>query len=511
MRKKLLSILLVLSLMLALVPAAFATDAVRAKLEIDGTTLDFSGSGTATADCWNGDWTAVTHIDLGYKIRGVAEDVLARCVNLVSFEAIKGCYLRTYNGGLISMDREQMLAAPNKCTAYEIPDLVQTVKTGAFRYCQGLTAVTFPASLTTIEAQTFTSCLSLTAAALPDGLKTIGDFAFAGCAALTSVLIPKSVTSIGAGAFTGCTALTAIDYSGTEAEWAQLTKGENALPEGVTVNFNAPIHHYGSWTGTDPNCTTEGQRTRTCTDEGCGHTEEMTLPARGHYWGIGRVTTPPTETTTGVRTYTCRTYGCNGTGYEVLDPEIWAYEQFGDVDPTLWSYEGIQFCVMMGYMSGMDTHVFAPRGVTTRAQLVQILYNFVGGPEVSGETPFTDLTANWYKDAVLWAYQTGVTSGTSETTFSPNDPVTREQVAVLLYKFADKVLEVGGAETPADLSRFPDGDQVSSWAREAMADAVALGIINGTKVDDQVFLAPQGSATRDQIATMFEGFCASLA
>ena len=211
----------------------------------------------------------------------------------------------------------------------------------------------------------------------------------------------------------------------------------------------------------------------------------------------------------GIVEHTCGR--CNGTGYEVLDPEIWAYEQFGDVDPTLWSYEGIQFCVMMGYMSGMDTHVFAPRGVTTRAQLVQILYNFVGGPEVSGETPFTDLTANWYKDAVLWAYQTGVSAGTSETTFAPNDPVTREQVAVLLYEFADKVLEIGGAETPADLSQFPDGDQVSSWAREAMADAVALGIINGTKVDDQVFLAPQGSATRDQIATMFEGFCVSLA
>ena len=77
----------------------------------------------------------------------------------------------------------------------------------------------------------------------------------------------------------GCTALTAIDYSGTEAEWAQLTKGENALPEGVTVNFNAPIHHYGFWTGTYPNCTTEGQRTRACKDDGCGHTEEMTLPA----------------------------------------------------------------------------------------------------------------------------------------------------------------------------------------------------------------------------------------
>jgi len=88
MRKKLLSILLVLSLMLALVPAAFAADAVRTELESDGTTLAFYGSGVATADCWNGDWTAVTHVDLGYEIRGVAENVLARCVNLVSFEAI---------------------------------------------------------------------------------------------------------------------------------------------------------------------------------------------------------------------------------------------------------------------------------------------------------------------------------------------------------------------------------------------------------------------------------------
>ena len=78
MKKKLLSILLVLSLMLALVPAAFAAGDVSAELESDGTTLTFSGSGVATADCWDGDWTAVTHIALGFEIRGVAEDVLAR-------------------------------------------------------------------------------------------------------------------------------------------------------------------------------------------------------------------------------------------------------------------------------------------------------------------------------------------------------------------------------------------------------------------------------------------------
>ena len=491
MRKKLLSILLVLSLMLALVPAAFAADAVSAELESDGTTLTFSGSGTATADCWNGDWTAVTHIALGFEIRGVAEDVLARCVNLVSFETIKGSwYLQTYNGGLISEDSKQMLAAPNKCTAYEIPDLVQTVKTGAFRYCQGVTAVTFPASLTTIEAQAFTSCLSLTDVQLPDGLKTIGDFAFA-----------------------GCTALTAIDYSGTAAEWAQLTKGENALPEGVAVNFNAPIHHYGSWTGTYPSCTTEGQRTRACKDDGCSHTEEMTLPARGHYWDVGRVTTPPTETTAGVRTYTCRIYGCNATRTEEipkLAPQVPVSERFDDVDPNGWACEDIQYCVDHDLMNGIGNRKFAPKMVMTRAQMVQVLYNIVGEPAVTGETTFTDLTANWYQNAVLWAYQTGVASGMSETTFAPDDPVTREQVTVFLAEFADRVLDKYTPYMWDALFPFLDRESISYYARTAMNWACNLGLIKGIPGPGGLRLEPQSYATREQMAVILAQFCREL-
>lgn len=331
------------------------------------------------------------------------------------------------------------------------------------------------------------------------------------CSALTEVTIPASVTEVRGFSFMGCTALTDVYYTGTQAQWdaVRIDTSYGDPFKNAAVHVDAEQHVFGAWqTVEQPGCEQPGTISRTCTN-GCGLKQTAAVPALDHDWDEGVVTKESDGVLCGILHVTCKR--CGAESDELLMPEIWAYEQFGDVGPTLWSYEGIQFCVMMGYMSGMDTHVFAPRGVTTRAQLVQILYNFVGGPEVSGETPFTDLTANWYKDAVLWAYQTGVTSGTSETTFSPNDPVTREQVAVLLYKFADKVLEVGGAETPADLSRFPDGDQVSSWAREAMADAVALGIINGTKVDDQVFLAPQGSATRDQIATMFEGFCASLA
>ena len=349
---------------------------------------------------------------------------------------------------------------------------------------------------------------------IPEGITRLNSHLFVDCTALESISLPASLTSIGFRSFQGTNNIKFVCYAGTEEQWNNISisvdtsTAKPSIPfDGAKICYEHPDHVFDPLTNTPATCTDDGRIAGTCTV--CGYSMDTVLPAYGHIWDLGTLLAAPEGVRCGIVEHTCGR--CNGTGYEVLEPEIWAYEQFGDVDPTLWSYEGIQFCVMMGYMSGMDTHVFAPRGVTTRAQLVQILYNFVGGPEVSGETPFTDLTANWYKDAVLWAYQTGVTSGTSETTFSPNDPVTREQVAVLLYKFADKVLEVGGAETPADLSRFPDGDQVSSWAREAMADAVALGIINGTKVDDQVFLAPQGSATRDQIATMFEGFCASLA
>ena len=311
----------------------------------------------------------------------------------------------------------------------------------------------------------------------------------------------------------GCTALTAIDYSGTEAEWAQLTKGENALPEGVTVNFNAPIHHYGSWTGTDPNCTTEGKRTRTCTDDGCGHTEEMTLPARGHYWGIGRVTTLPTETTTGVRTYTCRTYGCNATRTEEipkLAPRVPVSERFDDVAPNSWAYEDIQYCVDYELMAGVGGGRFEPKTLTTRAQLVQILYRLAGAPEVSGETPFTDLTADWYKTAVLWAYQTGVTSGVSETTFAPDTPVTREQVAVFLAGFADRVLDRYTPYMWDALFPFQDREQISYYARTAMNWACDLGLIKGIPGPGGLRLEPQSSATREQMAVMIARFCRRL-
>ena len=190
--------------------------------------------------------------------------------------------------------------------------------------------------------------------------------------------------------------------------------------------------------------------------------------------------------------------------------EVDVTQMFTDVEKN-WAYPGIQYCVTHGIMGGMGDGTFAPTGTTTRAQIVQILYNLEGTPAVSGTTPFTDLTANWYKPAILWAYQNNVVAGTSPTTFDPERPVTREQIAVILTQYMFNVLKMNRTWTPADLSAFPDGANVSSWAKEAMQDAVALGLINGTKAPDgKVYLDPQGSAARQQVATILMNFCQNV-
>ena len=276
------------------------------------------------------------------------------------------------------------------------------------------------------------------------------------------------------------------------------------------ASFRCVEAHEHSYTAvvTAPTCTAKGYTTHTCS---CGDSYVDTYTdALGHAWDSGKVTKQPTATETGVRTYTCTR--CSATKTETIPAtgSVDVTQMFTDVTKN-WAYPGIQYCVTHGIMGGMGDGTFAPTGTTTRAQIVQILYNLEGTPAVSGTTPFTDLTANWYKPAILWAYQNNVVAGTSPTTFAPDQPVTREQIAVILTQYMFHVLKMERTWTPADLSTFPDGAQVSGWAKEAMQDAVALGLINGTKASDGlVYLDPQGSAARQQVATILMNFCQNV-
>ena len=280
-----------------------------------------------------------------------------------------------------------------------------------------------------------------------------------------------------------------------------------AFEAGSVLVSAAPHVHDYAVTVTAPTCTEKGYTTHTCA---CGDSYVDTyVDALGHAWDEGKVTKPATEAEDGVKTFTCTR--CGETKTEVIPAtgSVDVTKMFTDVSHS-WADDGIQYCVTHQLMSGIGNDLFGPKLTTTRAQIVQILYNLEGEPKVSGTTPFTDLTQDWYQDAVLWAYQTGVVAGTSSTTFEPDLPVTREQIAVILMEYMTRVLKLERTWTPADLSIFPDADSVSDWAKDAMADAVGLGLISGASNGGQTLLEPQGSATREQVATILMEFCKNV-
>lgn len=290
---------------------------------------------------------------------------------------------------------------------------------------------------------------------------------------------------------------------------AKNTKFKDYSTETSRVYFTVTAEHIHQYTSTvtPPTCTEQGYTTYTCT---CGdsYRSDYTNPL-GHSWDAGVVTTPATETAPGVKRYTCTR--CSATRTETIAQLTCPSAGFTDVPgANNWAHAGIDYCVSNGLMYGVGGSRFAPQTATTRAQIVQILYSLSGSPSVSGAAPFTDLTQDWYKNAVLWAYQTGVVSGMSATTFAPNVPVTREQIAVILMSYAQKVLGVSRTWTPADLSRYPDASRVSAWAHNALADTVSLGLISGTLRGGQAYLDPQGSATREQVATILMQFCKNV-
>ena len=180
---------------------------------------------------------------------------------------------------------------------------------------------------------------------------------------------------------------------------------------------------------------------------------------------------------------------------------------FTDVKSGDWFYEAVQYVYDKGMMTGVSADRFAPASTTTRGMIVTILYRLENEPAVSGELPFTDVEAGaWYADAVAWAAANDIVNGTSATTFAPNSPITREQMATMLYRFA-QYKGMDAVTLQEHLTGYPDGDQVSDYAIPAMNWAVGQGLIAGM---ENGTLVPQGSATRAQVATILMRFCENV-
>lgn len=180
---------------------------------------------------------------------------------------------------------------------------------------------------------------------------------------------------------------------------------------------------------------------------------------------------------------------------------------FGDVKSADWFYNDVKYVYEKGMMAGTAADVFAPNATTTRAMIVTILYRLEGSPAVTGTSAFVDVPAGqWYTDAVNWAAANQIVKGTSATTFAPNASITREQMAAILYRYAQyKGYDV---TKKADLSGYSDNGQVSAYAKDALAWANAAKLINGVT---NTTLAPQGNATRAQVSAILHRFCDGVA
>lgn len=192
---------------------------------------------------------------------------------------------------------------------------------------------------------------------------------------------------------------------------------------------------------------------------------------------------------------------------EVEETEETETISFKDVKENDWFYEAVSYAVENGLMSGMSEDIFAPNTPLTREMLAVVLYNVEGQPEGTEANTFTDVKGDmWYTDAILWANENGIVAGYDNGAYGVGDLITREQFATILYRYA----QFKGYDTTQGgmaVREFSDYENISDYARPAMAWAVNAGIMGG--MDDGT-LMPQGKATRAEAATMLMNFCENM-
>lgn len=178
---------------------------------------------------------------------------------------------------------------------------------------------------------------------------------------------------------------------------------------------------------------------------------------------------------------------------------------FTDVSRGQWFYDAVSFVYWRDLMDGVTSTQFAPDATTTRAMVVQILYRMAGSPTVRGSSPFYDVSNGaWYADAVIWAEANDIVNGMTTTTFAPNTAVTREQLATMLYRYAQYRHYNTSAGANTNILSYYDANRISEYAFSALQWACGEGIVDGTGTG---YLSPQGQATRAQLAAMLMRFC----
>jgi hypothetical protein len=340
-------------------------------------------------------------------------------------------------------------------------------------------------------------CPNLESVFIPEGVQNVYSSAFYECVKLRTVSFPKSAKCYGLYAFYNCKALTDVYYGGTQDEWIDFSDHTSSYNTPLLQAPNVHFAHVHDYTVEESAATCEmpGSRTEVCV---CSDRHSTMIPALGHDWDEGTVTKEPTYTEEGEMTYTCKNDPSH-TKTEVIPKlekcdggDACPSKDFTDVDhgPDSWSHEPIDWAVVNKITVGTSATTFSPNNECTRGEAVTFLWRAAGRPEPeTTENPFTDVADDaFYLKPVLWAVENGITVGTGNNQFSPNEKCTRSQIVSFLWR-------MHGKPAAAEACAFDDVP-ADAWYFDAVSWAVEKGITKGTS---NTTFEPDAFCIRSQI------------
>ena len=432
----------------------------------------------------NGDWE--------YSVKDGSAVITKYCgseTEVTVPETIGGYTVTAVEGGVTSVvyGEGELSGLNENLKSVTLPATVTSIGEYAFSGCASLEEVYIPNSVTEVAYRAFSSCVKLEDITLPHSVKSIDGSAFEGCYGLTEIKIGSGLESIGSNAFNACRSLGDVYYTGTKTDWSLVSIGKNNTPlTDAEYHFGYHMHTLAFVAEAAPTCTDSGNtaywRCSSCGQlfsdfkgENATDADSVTVAAKGHDFGKDG------------NSETCSRCGIKNPDY--VPPAV----NFKDVDPNAYYADAIAWAIENGITAGTSKDEFSPNEGCTRCQVVTFLWRAAKMPEPkTTKNPFTDVDKKaYYYKAVLWAVEEGITSGTTKTTFSPDQVCTRAQIVTFLWRSK-------GEPSPTVTKNPFDDVKEKDYYYNAVLWASGSGVTSGTT---KTTFSPLDPCTRGQVVT----------
>ena len=524
MKKRVLSVFLCIVLFITFF-ASFKANALSGRggniswqLDSNSGHLTLTGSGemeqlvSSGQHPWNDMRENITSVYIGDGITSISDHAFSSCINL-TYVRIPDSVVTIGNSAFdntsltsivipdsVTSMGSRVLSNNDYLQAVTLSSNLKSLGSNAFLHDTALTSIVIPGSLKTIPSSAFVNCHSLRDVTIEEGVELIGQSAFSGCG-IQKLELPYTVHTIGKLAFSHCSLMESVNIPYQIKEIQEDTFNSCKSLKEIRIPYGV-------------------ERIKARAFANCDSLHHVILPRSVAYFSSSAFYDIPQlylVVLLDKHVYRDHDYDyMNYVGYAGSTTQKYAESQdypfyplsFDDVLPWQWYYDEVAYAAENGLMNGVDKYYFEPEESMSRAMLVTVLWRSAGSPEAT-ESYFDDVEADqWYSQAVSWAAENGIVTGTGKGLFEPHSSVTREQIAVILHRYATAM----GIDTEntTDLSAFPDYSSISPWAEEAMAWANAAGLISGTKEYNGTFLDPQSSATRAQVCTIMMRYIESF-